>query len=165
VTFAASANNGAAITSYTATCVSANGGATSAKAGAGSPLVVTGVTTGKTYTCSVKATNSRGAGPSAPALSVIVGSPAPPTGVSAVKIAAGQLRVTFTAGANNGAAVSSFTATCASSNGGATSSRTGAGSPITVTGLTTGKAYTCTVNATNSRGAGLASAASATVNA
>ena len=166
VTFAASANNGAAITSYTATCVSSNGGATSAKSGAGSPLVVAGVTTAKTYTCSVKATNSRGAGPSAAALSVIiVGSPAPPTGVSAVKVAAGQLRVTFTAGANNGAAVSSFTATCVSSNGGATSSKSGVGSPLTVTGLTTGKAYTCTVNATNSRGAGLASAASAAVNA
>jgi hypothetical protein len=166
VTFGAAATNGAAVTSYAATCVSSNGGVTSTKTGAGSPLVVPGVTTAKSYTCTVKATNSRGAGPSSAATpAVVVGSPAAPTGVSAVKIASGQLRVTFTAGANNGAVVSSFTATCVSSNGGVTRTKTGTASPLTVITLTAGKAYTCTVNATNSRGAGLASAPSATVNA
>jgi hypothetical protein len=82
-----------------------------------------------------------------------------------VRIASGQLRVTFTASANNGAAVSSFTATCVSSNGGITRTKAGAASPLVVTALTSGRTYTCTVKGTNSRGAGLASAPSATVNA
>ena len=94
---------------------------------------------------------------------MIVGSPQPPTGVSAVKVASGQLRVTFTAGANNGAAITGYTATCTSSNGGVTGTQSGAASPITVTGLTTAKTYTCTVIATNARGTGLASTPSAGV--
>src|SRR5207245_2972806 len=100
---------------------------------------------------------------SAPSLSVIVGSPAAPTGVSAVMVASGQLKVSFTPGASNGATITSYTATCTSSDGGVTGSNSGTASPITVTGLTTGKTYTCTVKATNARGAGLASAPSLSV--
>jgi predicted RNA-binding protein with TRAM domain len=119
------------------------------------------LTTGKTYTCKVAAANARGAGlASAPSAVVIVVSPGPPTGVTAAHFAAGQIRVTFTPGANNGSAITSFTTTCTSSNGGATTSKTGAASPLTVTGLTAGKSYTCTVKGTNARGTGLASAPS-----
>ena len=96
---------------------------------------------------------------------MIVGSPAPPTGVTAVKVASGQIRVTFTPGANNGSATTSYTATCTSSNGGVVGSKTGAASPLTVTGLTAGKTYTCTVKGTNARGAGLSSAPSGAVTA
>jgi hypothetical protein len=42
-------------------------------------------------------------------------------------------------------------------------SNTGTASPITVTGLTTAKTYTCTVTATNTRGASLASPSSAAI--
>jgi hypothetical protein len=42
-------------------------------------------------------------------------------------------------------------------------SQGGAASPITVTGLTTTKTYTCTVTATNARGASLKSAPSTAV--
>jgi hypothetical protein len=50
-----------------------------------------------------------------------------------------------------------------SSDGGLAGSNSGAASPVTVTGLTTGNTYTCRVTATNSRGVGVASAASAPV--
>lgn len=104
---------------------------------------------------------------SASSLQVIVGTPAAPTNVKAVSgsttIATGPLTVTFTPGANNGAAITSDTATCTSTNAGVTGMTTGAGSPLTVTGLTTTKTYTCTVTATNARGMGLASAPSATI--
>jgi streptogramin lyase len=168
VTYALGANNGSAITSQTATCVSSNGGVAKSAVRSGAavaPFVIAAVTTGKTYTCSVKATNARGASVPATSLPVIVGSPAPPTGVSAVKIASGQIRVTFTAGANNGSATTSYTATCTSSNGGVLRSKSGAASPLTVTTLTPGKTYTCTVKGTNARGAGLSSAASAATTA
>ena len=62
VSFTAPANNGAPITRYTATCSSSNGGVTKAKAGKASPILVGGLSAGKTYTCSVTATNSRGTG-------------------------------------------------------------------------------------------------------
>src|SRR5205807_766183 len=143
-----------------ATCVSSNGGVlkTGTHTGAtAAPITVAAVTTGKTYTCTVKATNARGAGlASAPSLPVIVGSPAPPTGVTAAHVAAGQIKVTFTIGAGNGSAITSQTATCISSNGGVTKTGTHVGAtaaPITVTALTAGKTYTCKVKATNARGA------------
>ena len=68
--------------------------------------------------------------------------------------------VTFSApSTNGGAAISGYTIT--SSPGGKTGS--GLTSPITVTGLTNGTAYTFKVTATNSAGTGLASAASNSV--
>lgn len=68
-----------------------------------------------------------------------------------------QATVAFTAPASiGGAAITGYTVT--SNPGGFTG--TGAGSPITVTGLTNGVSYTFTVTATNSAGTGAASAAS-----
>jgi titin len=172
VTFTIGSNNGSAITSQTATCTSTNGGVpkTGTHTGAtAAPITVAGVTTAKTYTCTVASKNARGAGlASPPSLAVIVGSPAPPTGVSAAHVASGQIKVTFTLGANNGSAIQSQTATCTSSNGGATNFATHTGAtaaPITVTALTVGKLYTCKVTAKNARGTGLASAASNAVTA
>ncbi|KVX02525.1 Ig-like domain-containing protein [Shewanella frigidimarina] len=71
-----------------------------------------------------------------------------------------QASVTFTAPASTGgAAISGYTVT--SNPGGATGSA--AGSPISVTGLTNGTAYTFTVTATNSAGTGAASGASGSI--
>jgi uncharacterized protein (TIGR02145 family) len=71
-----------------------------------------------------------------------------------------QASVAFTAPASNGgSAITSYTVT--SSPGGFTAS--GASSPLTVTGLTNGTAYTFTVTATNVTGSSLASTASAAV--
>jgi hypothetical protein len=71
-----------------------------------------------------------------------------------------QAAVSFTAPAvTGGPAITSYTAT--SSPGGITGSA--ASSPITVSGLTNGTAYTFTVTATNSIGTGAASAASNSV--
>jgi hypothetical protein len=68
--------------------------------------------------------------------------------------------VTFTAPSNtNNSPITSYTVT--SSPGSVTAS--GASSPITVTGLTNGTAYTFTVTATNAQGTGPASAASNSV--
>ncbi|MBI5936822.1 MAG: fibronectin type III domain-containing protein [Betaproteobacteria bacterium] len=72
-----------------------------------------------------------------------------------------QASVAFSApGSNGGAAITSYTASCTSSDGGAAGNNSGAGSPITVSSLTNGKTYTCTVTATNSAGTGSASSAS-----
>ena len=72
----------------------------------------------------------------------------------------GQVSVAFTAPGNTGgASITGYTVT--SSPGGITA--TGSGSPIVVTGLTNGTAYTFTVTATNSVGTGSSSTASGSV--
>jgi hypothetical protein len=90
---------------------------------------------------------------------VVITAPGAPTAVTA---AAGnaQATVSFTAPVSNGgAAITGYTVT--STPGGITA--TGTASPITVTGLTNGTAYTFTVTATNSAGTGAASGASGSV--
>jgi alpha-tubulin suppressor-like RCC1 family protein len=85
--------------------------------------------------------------------------PGAPTMGSAVA-GNGSATVSFTAPSDTGGAtITGYTVTA--SPGGLTA--TGSGSPITVSGLTNGTAYTFTVKATNSVGAGVASAASNSV--
>jgi predicted RNA-binding protein with TRAM domain len=169
VKFAIGADNGSAITNQTATCVSSNGGPTETGSNAGptaAPITVDGVTTGDAYTCTVAATNIRGGGlESVPSLPVIVGSPAAPTGVTAAPVGSGEIEVSFTPGANNGSPMTSYTASCASSNGGVVGATSGAASPLIVMGLTAGDTYTCRVTAANTRGTSLTSDASAAVTA
>lgn len=85
--------------------------------------------------------------------------PGAPTGVTATA-GAGQATVSFTAPSSTGGSpITGYTVT--SSPGGITAS--GASSPITVSGLTNGTAYTFTVTATNAIGTGPASAPSNSV--
>jgi Fibronectin type III domain len=244
------------ITGYTATCTSDDGGATKTVSGKASPIVVAGMSTGKTYTCAVAATNNagtsgdsersapfvfktkpgapspvsavpwqsgvarviwgapanggtsitgyvvkpfRGSNPEPPVTfnstataqlikglpvgrtyqfqvsaknalgtskpsnktaPITVGTPGQPQNAKAVRVSSGSLRVTFTAPANNGATITSYTARCNSSDGGASRTQTKTLTPtnssaqVTNSGLTAGKTYTCVVKATNSRGTG-----------
>ncbi|MEP7156577.1 MAG: hypothetical protein ABI905_12440, partial [Betaproteobacteria bacterium] len=142
---------GSAITGYTATC-----GAFS-NTGAGSPIVVSGLTNGTGYTCTVTATNAAGTGSASTASASATPRTVPgaPT-IGTATPGNAQLSVAFTAPASNGgSAITSYTATC----GGISNS--GASSPIVVSTLTNGTSYTCTVTATNVAGTGSASAASA----
>jgi hypothetical protein len=87
--------------------------------------------------------------------------PNAPTIGTATVTGATTVSVTFTAPSNAGYPTPITGYTVTSSPGGLTGS--GASSPITVTGLTTGTAYTFTVRATNATGTGPASAASNSV--
>jgi len=158
VAFTAPSNTGdSPITGYTVT--SSPGGITGT--GASSPIVVTGLTNGTAYTFTVTATNTQGTSvPSAASNSVTPATvPGAPTIGTATRGNA-QASVTFTAPASNGgSAITGYTVT--SSPGDITA--TGSSSPIVITGLTNGTAYTFTVTATNAAGTGAASLASNSV--
>jgi hypothetical protein len=166
VTFSAPGSNGGlAITRYTITCTAQSDGTDIVKTSATvTPVTFFGLINGETYTCTVFATNANGPGPlsaaSNPATPVAAGhipdAPARPT----VSAGDSQIRVNFVQPRDNGSLINSDTATCTSSNGGATGSNLGGGPPITVFGLTNGKSYTCTVFASNGLGDGPASPAS-----
>jgi DNA-binding beta-propeller fold protein YncE len=85
--------------------------------------------------------------------------PGAPTGVTATA-GTGQATVTFTAPASNGGSpITSYTVTSSPGN----ISVSGGSSPITISGLTNGTAYTFTVVATNANGSGTASGPSNSV--
>jgi C-terminal processing protease CtpA/Prc len=154
VSFTAPASSGsAAIIDYTASCT--GGGATRSVTGTASPIAVTGLTNGTSYSCSVTARSSVGSSPTSTAATgtpaaPVSSAPGAPTGV-AVAVGNATLTVSFTAPASSGsAAIIDYTASC--TGGGATRSVTGTASPIAVTGLTNGTSYSCSVTARNSVG-------------
>jgi hypothetical protein len=62
LTFAAPPDNGHPILYYQARCASSNGGASGSQVQLTSPIVVSNLTGGRTYTCTLAAVNIRGAG-------------------------------------------------------------------------------------------------------
>jgi len=150
-------NGGSAITGYTVTSTPGGISAT----GTTSPITVTGLANGTTYTFTVTAKNSKGSGtPSAPTSGVtpdVV--PGAPTGVAATHGNASAM-VSFTAPQpNGGTPVKSYIVTSTPGN----IVVNGVASPVSVTGLTNGTAYTFTVVAVNAKGSSAPSAASAPV--
>jgi len=154
VSFSAPAyNGGSTITVYT---VTSNPGGIMAT-GATSPINITGLTNGISYTFSVTATNSVGNSVASEASMVVtpVTVPGAPTGVVATA-GNSSASVAFVAPiSNGGSAITGYTVT--SNPGNFTAS--GATSPINVTGLTNGSAYTFTVIATTAVGNSVASTA------
>jgi titin len=133
--------------------------------GHGTTAVVRGLTLGASYTFTVAAQNGQTVGPdSAPTASVTIGTPAAASAIRATRSGKGAVKVAFKAANGNGAAITSYTATCQTFAGKATSS-SGKSSPVTVGGLKHGKVYHCVVRASNSRGTGVASAVSGGVRA
>lgn len=144
--------------------VSSAGGYVTFTAGSIAPTanrIFTLSTAGTTDTVTVKNGNGGTVFTVTIAASGIV-APGAPTAVT-VTPGNASASVAFTApSSNGGATITGYTATCISSDGGASGAGTGTSSPISVTGLTNGKTYTCTVKATNSAGDSAASTASAT---
>ncbi|HUX97620.1 MAG TPA: FISUMP domain-containing protein [Bacteroidales bacterium] len=150
-------DGGSAIVIYTVTSSPGNLFAT----GSASPITVTGLVNGTAYTFTVTATSAIAtSAPSAASNSVTPSTiPGAPTIGTATKGDA-QATVAFTAPVSDGAAaITGYTVT--SNPEGHTG--TGSVSPIIVTGLANGTAYTFTVTATNANGTSLASTASNSV--
>ncbi|MCU1441204.1 MAG: fibronectin type protein [Rhodoglobus sp.] len=154
---APSSDGGSAITGYTATAW--------ATASSTTPLAsctttstscsITSLTNGTGYFVSVRATNDAGTGQySGPRVAVTpLAKPSAPT-LTALTPANTFLTATFTAGA---AGTRSITGYEYQLNGGTWLAATGTSSPITISGLTNGTAYTVALRAVSSAGAGAAS--------
>lgn len=160
VSFTAPNNNGGSnITGYTVSCSNGQVVTTSS-----SPVVVTGLTNGTSYTFVVTAQSAAGtSGPSDPSLAVTPATiPSAPT-ITGLSAAAAQVTVSFAATSTGGAPITSWTVTAyvgSSSTPAKTATAAGTATSATVTGLTNGTAYTFTVTATNKAGTSAASARS-----
>ena len=134
--------------------------------GPGTTTVIRGLIPGDTYTFTIAAENGFVVGPaSVMTPPVTIGVPGSATALKVAKVGKGSVRVSFRAPSGNGAPIMSYTATCVSSNGGKTRTKVAGSGPLTVTGLTVGKSYSCAVTATNSRGTGRASTRSTSIKA
>ena len=158
-------NTGGPVTYFTAT---SNPGSITGT-GNTSPITVTGLNSNASYTFSIVGSNSSSSSPATITPSVTVTSvPDSPTigtvsdvGTNRAKDN-GAATVAFTAPSNSGGkSVSTYTVI--STPGSLSSSATS--SPITITGLASGTAYTYKVTATNANGDSLASADSSSVTA
>jgi len=121
--------------------------------GAGSPIVVTGLTNGTAYTFKVTSTNAIGTSALSLASNSVTPSatlsvPGAPT-IGTATAGAGSVSLTFTPPASDGgAAITNYVATSTPSN----ITGSSATSPITISGLTNGTSYTFKVKAQNSQG-------------
>jgi hypothetical protein len=141
---------------YKATC------GTKTATGSSSPITVTGLINGTTYTCTVRTTSSVGNSP----ISAVSNSVTPSAGGSTLPAAPTigiatpgdrSATVAFTPGDLGSGTLVYYKAKC----GGNTA--TGTSSPITVTGLTNGTTYTCMVKTRTSVGDSPSSALSNSV--
>lgn len=148
-------NGGSSITSYT---VTSNAGHTGS--GPSSPVVVGGLSSDTSYTFTITATNANGTSISSGASSSVTATtvPAAPTAgtVTAPAIGVFSASVPFTANATGGKAITSYYVLSNPSS----LTATGASSPLSVTGLAQGVAYTYAVSATNANGTSAYSSAS-----
>lgn len=164
-----SGNGGSPITGYGVTCeVTGGTGPAVAASGAVSPVIVTGLTNGKSYRCRATATNAFGQSfPSSQSAQFIPAAvPGAPTGVTtrsgATATTTGPLVVSFSPPVvTGGRPITAYSVACTSANGGVARTASGALAPVTVSGATTGKSYTCKVRAANAVGFGAYSAVSA----
>jgi len=159
-------NNGSASISFTPgtaagktyVVTSSPGGYTAS--GASSPISITGLQSATAYTYSIVSSNNYGSSIASSSSSSITATTVPQApSVSSVSSASTQATISFSANATGGSAITGYTVTSSPGN----ITQTGSSSPITVTGLTNGTAYTFTVTATNANGSSLASSASSSV--
>jgi hypothetical protein len=157
ITFTAGATGGSAITNYK---YSIDNGATFiafSPAQTTSPVTISGLTNGTAYSIQLRAVNAVGDGTASASVSATPQTtPSAPTSLSATP-GDQSVQIAFTAGSNGGSAITNYKY---SIDDGATFiafSPAQTTSPVTITGLTNGTAYSIQLRAVNAVGDGIAS--------
>jgi len=166
VSWTAATDNGSAIRFYTASAKDASGNTKSCVPASVSQTscAITGLTNGVAYTVSVIATNAVKSGSAGSATERVTPATAPAMPIISSAVAgAGSVQLTWTAPATGGSAIIGYTVTPYVGANARTSFECVLVNPCTVTGLTSGTAYTFTVKAKNAVGTGSESVASNSV--
>ena len=170
VAFTAGGANGSPITNYKY-ALSTDSGSTYGSFTALSPedittpITISGLTAGTAYYIKLKAVNDMGDSVASAAVSIsTLATPDAPTSLSAGSITISSVAISFTAGSDNGYAISNYQYALSTDSGSTYGSFTAldpvdATSPITITGLTTNTSYYVKLKAVNSGGAGTESSA------
>ena len=133
-----------------------------------SPIVIEGLTNDRTYSCDITSVLSSSGSPRK-GETVVVGTASPyvslqlpsaPT-ITSTDYGDGKIILGVSVSDNGGTEITGYEATCTDGTNSYTG--TGTSSPITVSGLTNGVSYTCSVTATNSEGTSAASASTAPI--
>jgi hypothetical protein len=129
----------------------------------GNSVTFTGLPTGYQFSCTGFATSSVGDSPNSNSIVFTTQEPEVPSRptIERSDFADGDIYLHISVSSDGGSAITGYTATC--TDGTNTFTGTSTSSPITVSGLTNGVAYTCTVTATNSVGTSLASGATSPI--
>ena len=157
VSWSAPSNRGTAITDYDVRYKrrSATTWTDHAHSGTGTTATIGSLRRGTTYDVQVRAGNAHGEGSYSPSGSAtLIGRPSAPAAPNVAAASPTSLRVTWTAPAANGAAITDYDVRYKRSTANAWTSHSfaGTGTATTISGLTTGTAYHVQVRAANSHG-------------
>jgi gliding motility-associated-like protein len=153
IVFTSGSNGGSTITGYE---YSLNDSTWIAAAQTSSPITITGLTNGTSYSIKLRAKNVIGNGAISDAVSVTpVSTPSAPTNLIATP-GNTQVSIAFTSGSNGGSAITGYEY---SLNNGTWIAASQTSSPITITGLTNGTIYEIKLRAINLIGNGAESTA------
>ena len=155
-------NNGSAITSYTVTVSSSNGGSLGTVGTfIGTSCTVTGLTDGGIYTFSVTATNAAGTSTAGTSNTIsLAGLPGTPN-ITSTPAGDTQVTVNWSGASSNGSPISGYSIQVFS--GSLINTVTSGSTSVVVTGLTNGTSYTFSVAAVNGVGTGSYSSQSSPV--
>ena len=128
--------------------------------GSGSPITVTGLTNGLTYTFTVIATNSGGNSVESVATAPITlgAAPSAPTSLTLTSSTSSTLTITFTAGFNGGFTITNYEYSTDDGNTYTPFNPVDTTSPVILTGLTASTTYPVKLRAVNTLGPGAESA-------
>jgi hypothetical protein len=164
LSFKPTTTGGAPITNYRVTCTGEYG--SRSHQGFSSPITIACVAGAEPYTCNVSAENRVGWGHASGNSARVASLPIQPGAPTITSVTPGlrTASIAVTKPVNDGGVrITSYRATCVSSNGGVTGTHQSFDSPIVVTGLSATKTYTCTVNALNRVDTGPASTPSTSI--